>query len=77
MNNFIVGQVTPTMLTHIGFGTFVFFGVSIGIRCPDHYLCSMLIQAFSLFGGFFVWFFVSGSLPSLKKHWTTHGMGFD
>eukprot|EP00753_Platysulcus_tardus_P020456 PLAT8063.1.p1 GENE.PLAT8063.1~~PLAT8063.1.p1 ORF type:complete len:561 (-),score=-138.96 PLAT8063.1:144-1826(-) len=26
MNNFIVGQVTPTMLTHIGFGTFVFFG---------------------------------------------------
>jgi hypothetical protein len=28
MNNFIVGQVTPTMLTHIGFGTFIFFGVS-------------------------------------------------
>ena len=28
MNNFIVGQVTPTMLSHIGFGTFVFFGVS-------------------------------------------------
>ncbi|KAJ7030473.1 hypothetical protein C8F04DRAFT_1113800 [Mycena alexandri] len=27
MNNFIVGQVTPTMLTHLGFGTFVFFGV--------------------------------------------------
>ncbi|EIN04886.1 general substrate transporter [Punctularia strigosozonata HHB-11173 SS5] len=27
MNNFIVGQVTPTMLTHIGFGTFLFFGV--------------------------------------------------
>ncbi|KAI5119962.1 hypothetical protein M0805_004342 [Coniferiporia weirii] len=26
MNNFIVGEVTPTMLTHIGFGTFVFFG---------------------------------------------------
>jgi len=26
MNNFIVGQVTPTMLAHIGFGTFVFFG---------------------------------------------------
>jgi len=26
MNNFIVGQVTPTMLTHLGFGTFVFFG---------------------------------------------------
>ncbi|KAF9814440.1 hypothetical protein IEO21_05104 [Rhodonia placenta] len=26
MNNFIVGQVTPTMLKHIGFGTFVFFG---------------------------------------------------
>jgi sugar porter (SP) family MFS transporter len=26
MNNFIVGQVTPSMLTHIGFGTFVFFG---------------------------------------------------
>ncbi|CAK5269350.1 unnamed protein product [Mycena citricolor] len=26
MNNFIVGQVTPTMLQHIGFGTFVFFG---------------------------------------------------
>ncbi|KAF7327805.1 General substrate transporter [Mycena kentingensis (nom. inval.)] len=27
MNNFIVGQVTPTMLTHLKFGTFVFFGV--------------------------------------------------
>ncbi|KAJ7494772.1 general substrate transporter [Mycena galericulata] len=27
MNNFIVGQVTPSMLKHIGFGTFVFFGV--------------------------------------------------
>jgi len=27
MNNFIVGQVTPTMLNHLGFGTFVFFGV--------------------------------------------------
>ncbi|KAJ7066987.1 general substrate transporter [Mycena amicta] len=26
LNNFIVGQVTPTMLTHLGFGTFVFFG---------------------------------------------------
>ncbi|KAH9850320.1 general substrate transporter [Lenzites betulinus] len=26
MNNFIVGQVTPSMLAHIGFGTFVFFG---------------------------------------------------
>ncbi|KAI0368644.1 general substrate transporter [Pilatotrama ljubarskyi] len=26
MNNFIVGQVTPSMLDHIGFGTFVFFG---------------------------------------------------
>ncbi|KAF7374858.1 MFS glucose transporter mfs1 [Mycena sanguinolenta] len=26
MNNFIVGQVTPTMLTKLGFGTFVFFG---------------------------------------------------
>jgi len=27
MNNFIVGQVTPTMLNRIGFGTFIFFGV--------------------------------------------------
>jgi len=26
MNNFIVGQVTPTMLDKLGFGTFVFFG---------------------------------------------------
>ncbi|TRM64717.1 general substrate transporter [Schizophyllum amplum] len=26
MNNFIVGQVTPTMLENLGFGTFVFFG---------------------------------------------------
>ncbi|KAG6817649.1 hypothetical protein H0H87_005406 [Tephrocybe sp. NHM501043] len=26
MNNFIVGQVTPTMMDHLGFGTFVFFG---------------------------------------------------
>ncbi|KIK63035.1 hypothetical protein GYMLUDRAFT_41339 [Collybiopsis luxurians FD-317 M1] len=27
MNNFIVGQVTPTMINKLGFGTFVFFGV--------------------------------------------------
>jgi len=27
MNNFIVGQVTPTMQKHLGFGTFIFFGV--------------------------------------------------
>ncbi|KAG5734945.1 Quinate permease [Termitomyces sp. T112] len=27
MNNFIVGEVTPTMLDKLGFGTFVFFGV--------------------------------------------------
>jgi hypothetical protein len=26
MNNFIVGQVTPTMMKNLGFGTFVFFG---------------------------------------------------
>ncbi|KAF8656245.1 hypothetical protein AX16_002681 [Volvariella volvacea WC 439] len=26
MNNFIVGQVTPIMMEHLGFGTFVFFG---------------------------------------------------
>jgi len=26
MNNFIVGTVTPTMLTHMRFGTFIFFG---------------------------------------------------
>ncbi|KIY71511.1 general substrate transporter [Cylindrobasidium torrendii FP15055 ss-10] len=27
MNNFIVGQVTPSMLDHIGYGTFIFFGL--------------------------------------------------
>lgn len=27
MNNFIVGQVTPTMMSKLTFGTFVFFGV--------------------------------------------------
>jgi len=27
MNNFIVGEVTPSMIVHLGFGTFVFFGV--------------------------------------------------
>ncbi|KAF5359595.1 hypothetical protein D9756_003421 [Leucocoprinus leucothites] len=27
MNNFIVGQVTPTMMKHLRFGTFIFFGV--------------------------------------------------
>ena len=31
MNNFIVGQVTPTMMKKITFGTFVFFGV--GYHC--------------------------------------------
>jgi len=28
MNNFIVGQVTPDMLTHLTYGTYIFFGVS-------------------------------------------------
>jgi len=27
MNNFIVGQVTPTMLVNLSYGTFIFFGV--------------------------------------------------
>jgi len=27
MNNFIVGQVTPDMLTHLRYGTYIFFGV--------------------------------------------------
>lgn len=27
MNNFIVGQVTPDMITHMKYGTFIFFGV--------------------------------------------------
>jgi len=27
MNNFIVGQVTPSMQLHLSFGTFIFFGV--------------------------------------------------
>jgi hypothetical protein len=26
MNNFIVGQVTPDMLTHMTYGTYIFFG---------------------------------------------------
>jgi hypothetical protein len=29
MNNFIVGQVTPDMITHMKYGTFIFFGVMI------------------------------------------------
>ena len=27
MNNFIVGQVTPDMLTHMTYGTYIFFGL--------------------------------------------------
>jgi len=27
MNNFIVGQVTPNMIQHLSYGTFVFFGI--------------------------------------------------
>jgi hypothetical protein len=27
MNNFIVGQVTPDMLTHLKYGTYIFFGM--------------------------------------------------
>ncbi|KAF5313019.1 hypothetical protein D9619_003853 [Psilocybe cf. subviscida] len=27
MNNFIIGQVTPSMLLHLGYGTFIFFGL--------------------------------------------------
>lgn len=29
MNNFIVGQVTPDMITGIGYGTFILFGILI------------------------------------------------
>lgn len=31
MNNFIVGQVTPDMITHLKYGTFILFGVLITI----------------------------------------------
>lgn len=31
MNNFIVGQVTPDMITGITYGTFILFGVLITI----------------------------------------------
>jgi len=31
MNNFIVGQVTPEMITHMRYGTFILFGVLIWI----------------------------------------------
>lgn len=27
MNHFIIGQVTPSMLQHLGYGTFIFFGI--------------------------------------------------
>ena len=27
MTNFIVGQITPDMITHITYGTFIFFGL--------------------------------------------------
>lgn len=27
MNNFIVGQVTPDMLSHLHYGTYIFFGI--------------------------------------------------
>lgn len=27
MNNFIVGQVTPDMITHLTYGTYIFFGL--------------------------------------------------
>lgn len=26
MNNFIIGQVTPDMLEHLRYGTYIFFG---------------------------------------------------
>lgn len=29
MNNFIVGQVTPDMITHLRYGTFILFGLLI------------------------------------------------
>lgn len=60
----LVGQVTPSMLTHLGFGTFVFFGVSAfhvilfrgavesNFKFP---------KSFSLLGGLFVMFFVGPS----------------
>ena len=31
MNNFIVGQVTPDMITHLRYGTFILFGLLITI----------------------------------------------
>lgn len=54
----VVGQVTPTMLTNIGFGTFVFFGVSY-VRHPAGYSThDFHFQAFTFVGGLFVMFFV-------------------
>lgn len=58
MNNFIVGQVTPSMLTHIGYGTFVFFGVSFFIHLVSASHLFFLTQAFSFLGAFFIMFFV-------------------
>lgn len=66
MNNFIVGQVTPTMIVHLGFGTFVFFGVcGICLLHPDVF--KLLQQAFSFVGGIFVWLLVSSQLGTTKN----------
>lgn len=60
----IVGQVTPTMLAHIGYGTFVFFGVSY-VTSRHNVSIADLLQLWAFLGGAFIWMFVRCILQSL------------
>lgn len=66
-----VGQVTPTMLAHIGYGTFVFFGVSSEhhVSYPHSFSLAGSMQLWSFLGGMFYLIFVRYSfrLTSLLK----------
>lgn len=53
-----VGQVTPTMLVHLRYGTFLFFGVSVFLPSRTSPSELRLLQIFSFVGGLFVLFFV-------------------
>ena len=40
-----VGQVTPSMITHLGFGTFIFFGVRLRFRVVELRIITGLLTA--------------------------------
>lgn len=51
MNNFIVGQVTPDMITHMRYGTFILFGMLITIGAAFVWFYGKIASDSRLSGG--------------------------